>query len=126
MPLGKEVGLGPGHIVLDGDPVGTLPPSPQQPLHTFRPMSVVAKRSPVSATAELSYYIFTAWLYGPSLQLVGARFLNLLLSQLSRDFKLREMSILQDFQNGHNSLLLDARVTWSGVVVVLYVLCMPM
>jgi len=23
MPLGKEVGLGPGHIVLDGDPVGT-------------------------------------------------------------------------------------------------------
>ena len=32
MPLGKEVGLGPGHIVLDGDPVGTQPshssPSP--------------------------------------------------------------------------------------------------
>ena len=26
MPLGKEVGLGPGHIVLDGDPVGTQPP----------------------------------------------------------------------------------------------------
>ena len=23
MPLGKEVGLVPGHIVLDGDPVGT-------------------------------------------------------------------------------------------------------
>ena len=30
MPFGKEVGLGPGHIVLDGDPVGTQPP--QQPL----------------------------------------------------------------------------------------------
>jgi len=23
MPLGKKVSLGPGHIVLDGDPVGT-------------------------------------------------------------------------------------------------------
>jgi len=35
MPLGKVVGLGPGHIVLDGDPVGTQPP--QQPLPTFGP-----------------------------------------------------------------------------------------
>jgi len=26
MPLGKEVGLRPRHIVLDGDPVGTRPP----------------------------------------------------------------------------------------------------
>jgi len=51
MPLGKEVGLGPGHTVLDGDPVGTH--SPQQPLPTFRPMSIVAKWSPISATAEL-------------------------------------------------------------------------
>jgi len=47
MLLGKERGLGPGHIVLDGDPVGT------QPLPTFRPMSVVTKRSPISVTAEL-------------------------------------------------------------------------
>jgi len=52
MPLGTEVGLGPGHIVLDGEPAlpspkkGTLPPN-------FRPMSIVAKRSPISATAEL-------------------------------------------------------------------------
>jgi len=43
MPLGTEVGLGPGDIVLDGDP----PPPPkkkgaQQP-HTFRPMSIVTK-----------------------------------------------------------------------------------
>jgi len=42
--LGMEVGLGPGHIVLDGNPapplqkVGTALPS------NFRPMSVVAKR----------------------------------------------------------------------------------
>jgi len=35
MPRGKEVGLGPGHIVLDGDPVGTQPP--QQPHPTFGP-----------------------------------------------------------------------------------------
>ena len=51
MPLGKEVGLGPGHTVLDGDPLETQPP--QQPLSTFRPMSIVTKRSPISATAEL-------------------------------------------------------------------------
>jgi len=49
MPLGREVGLGPGHIVLDGDAAvspqkGTAP--------NFRSMSVVAKRSPISATAE--------------------------------------------------------------------------
>ena len=52
MSLGKEIGHGSGHIVLDGDPVGTQR-APQQPLPTFRPMSVVAKRSPISATAEL-------------------------------------------------------------------------
>ena len=52
MPFGVEVGLGPDHIVLDGDPV---PPrkGAEQPL-TFRPMSIVAKRLPISATvAEL-------------------------------------------------------------------------
>ena len=43
MPLGTEVGLGPGDIVLDGDPA---PP-------TFQPMSIVAKQSLISATAEL-------------------------------------------------------------------------
>jgi len=42
MPLDMEVGLGPGHNVLDGDPAappqkGTAPPN-------FRPMSIVAKR----------------------------------------------------------------------------------
>ena len=53
MPLGKVVGLGPGHIVLDGYPVGTQPPT-AAPLY-FRPMPIVAKRSPISATAELLY-----------------------------------------------------------------------
>ena len=36
MQLGKQVGLGPGHIVLDGN---AAPPPP-----SFRPISVVAKR----------------------------------------------------------------------------------
>jgi len=49
IPLSTEVGRGPDHIVLDGNPAlhlkGAQPPN-------FRPMSVVAKRSPISATAE--------------------------------------------------------------------------
>jgi len=52
VPLGTEVGLGPGDIVLDGDPA----PSPTErgtAASTFWPMSFVAKRSPISATAEL-------------------------------------------------------------------------
>jgi len=32
MPLGKEVGLGPGHIVLDGDPAPTAAPPHFRPL----------------------------------------------------------------------------------------------
>jgi len=55
MSLGKVVGLGPGHIVLDGDPVGTQPPTAAPP--QFRPMPVVAKRSPISATAELLFLL---------------------------------------------------------------------
>jgi len=47
MPLGMEVVLGPGHIVLDGDPAPTKGAHPQ-----FSVMSAVAKRSPISATAE--------------------------------------------------------------------------
>jgi len=41
MKLGMRVGLGPGHIVLDGDP-GLPPQMGSAP--NFRPMSVVAKR----------------------------------------------------------------------------------
>jgi len=38
MPLGKELGLGPGDIVLDGDPQkGQIPPN-------FRHMSIAVKR----------------------------------------------------------------------------------
>jgi len=50
MPLGTEVGLGPGHIVLDGDPAP--PPEKGAQPHNFRSMSVVAERSVILATAE--------------------------------------------------------------------------
>jgi len=40
MKLGKHVGLGPGHIVLDGHPA-PLPKRGRSP--NFRPMSIVAK-----------------------------------------------------------------------------------
>jgi len=40
MKLGMEVGLGPGHIVLDGDPA---PPPPRRHSTNFRSISVVAK-----------------------------------------------------------------------------------
>ena len=48
MPFGTDVGLGPDHIVLDGDPA---PPAKgaQQPPPSFRPMSIVA------TVAHLSY-----------------------------------------------------------------------
>jgi len=49
MALGTEVGLGPGDIVLDGDPA---PPKKGHSTGTFRPVSIVGKRSPISATAE--------------------------------------------------------------------------
>ena len=49
--LGMEVDLGPGHIALDADSApperGTAAPP------SFRPTSIVAKRSPISATTEL-------------------------------------------------------------------------
>ena len=45
MPLGTELGLGPDNIVLDGDPA---PPPPPKKGHIF----IVAKGSPISATAE--------------------------------------------------------------------------
>jgi len=48
-PLGMEMGLGPGDIVLDGDPA--LPKSGTALPPNFRSMSIVTKRSPISATA---------------------------------------------------------------------------
>jgi len=49
MPLGTEVGLGSGDILLDGDQA----PKGAQPPPNFRPVFIVAKWLPISATAEL-------------------------------------------------------------------------
>jgi len=53
VPLGTEVGLGPGNIVFDGSPA---PPrkGAQQPISPlFGPRLLWRKRSPISASAEL-------------------------------------------------------------------------
>jgi len=50
MPLGKEVGLGPGHVVLDGDPVGT------QPLPTFGPCLLWPNGRPSQQLLSSCYY----------------------------------------------------------------------
>jgi len=47
MGLDMEVGLGPGHIVLDGNPA-PLPKKGAEPPPNFRPISIVAKRLYVS------------------------------------------------------------------------------
>jgi len=43
MKLSTEVGLGPGHIVLDGDPAPLPKGAQPRTAPNFRPMSVVAK-----------------------------------------------------------------------------------
>ena len=58
MPLGRKVGLSPGHILLHGDPA--LSPEVAQP-PSFQPMSNVAKLSPMSATAEYLYVMLKWW-----------------------------------------------------------------
>jgi len=63
MPLGTEVGLGPGDIVFNGDPAPLPPKGAQQPHPAFRPMSIVAKRSPISATAEHLFVLILCYMY---------------------------------------------------------------
>jgi len=53
MPFATEVDLGIGDI---GDPAPSPCKGAQHP-HIFQPMSVVAKLSPISATAELLSYM---------------------------------------------------------------------
>jgi len=55
MKLGREVGLGPGEIVLDGD-AAPQRKGAQLPL-TCWPMSIVAKRLPISAAAEHLFHL---------------------------------------------------------------------
>jgi len=58
MPLGMEIDLGPGYIVLDGEASPQRKKAQQPP--TFRAMYMVAKRSPISATALGSFLSPTA------------------------------------------------------------------
>ena len=58
MSIGKEVGLGPGHIVLDGDPVGTQRPTAALP--NFQPISIVANGRP-SQQLLSSFYIYRVY-----------------------------------------------------------------
>jgi len=44
MKLGTQVGLGPGHIVLDRDPTPPFSKKGTEPSPNFRPMFIVAKR----------------------------------------------------------------------------------
>jgi len=53
IPLGTEVGLGPGHTVLDGDPVPHGMGHSSPPPALFGPLCSGPARSPISATAEL-------------------------------------------------------------------------
>ena len=57
MKLGMQVGLGPGHIVLDGAQLPCPQKGTQPPIFYFQPMSIVAKRLPISATAEHLFII---------------------------------------------------------------------
>ena len=52
MPLVVEVGLGPGDVVLNGDPALHTPERDTADPH-LSVMSTVVKRSPISATDEL-------------------------------------------------------------------------
>ena len=54
MPLGREVGLGPGDIVLDRDPT---PPKTGTAAPSFRPISTVYDLSSVMSTAHELLYV---------------------------------------------------------------------
>ena len=58
MPLSTEKGLGLGHIVFTWGPSSPLPVKRAQQPPNFRLMSILAKWSPISATAELLLVLF--------------------------------------------------------------------
>ena len=102
MPLGMEVGIGPGHIVLDGDPART-----QQP-PTFRPMSIVPKRSPISATAELLLLYLPVQLTEINNFTYSSITINISLIVMAYFFRLKamltsSMGFLSDFYGNYSS-----------------------
>jgi len=58
MLLGNEVGLAPGHIVLDGDPDPHPRKRHSSPSPHFLAHVYCGQRSPISATAELLFQLF--------------------------------------------------------------------
>jgi len=60
---------------------------------------------------------------GPSLQLFIARFLNFFSVSYHMTSNFTECRYNRTFK-GHISVLLEARVTWLGMLVVLYLLCL--
>jgi len=54
IPLSMEVGLGPGDIVLDGDPAAATEVGTAAPPHFLAHFAVA--RLPISATAELLWF----------------------------------------------------------------------
>jgi len=58
MPLDRKV----VRVFLDGDPA-PFPKGAQVP-PIFLPMSIVAKRSPISATVEQLFYVLNCLMYG--------------------------------------------------------------
>ena len=101
MPRGAEVGLGPGHIVLDGITAPT----------TFQPMSIVAKCSPISATAELLLYNYS-FLF----EVVTGKFPKILTSYvLKGNISWRSDSIVATscYSSPAECIILCALVWWS-------------
>jgi len=58
MPLGTEVGLSPRQYCVRSGP-SPLPKRDHSRPTSFRPLSIVVKRSSISATAELLFYFYT-------------------------------------------------------------------
>jgi len=54
MPLGTDADLGPGQLVLDGDPA---PPPRKHSSHLFLAHIYCGKQSPISDTAELLFVL---------------------------------------------------------------------
>jgi len=71
MPLGTEIGLRPGDIVRYLWRSSFLP---RKGAHTFRAISIVAKRSRISATAELLFSHCYGWLFPPCPQRAPSAF----------------------------------------------------
>jgi len=84
VPLGTEVDIGPGHIVLHGDPALPPPKKGGTAPSNFRPMSIVAKRSPIWATALFFNFVsFTSPLARPCCLVLLRLLLRVLMCSVS-------------------------------------------